>query len=166
MRGKRQRYSLHLVFLCVLGMAGCLGALIPEPTKNAVPAGMALEDVRRLIVLSIDKSTKTQWDNPASTSQKVLREVFAALQASNKWGIESIEPSAIRAATHPRSHYVAVKVHFTEAEWWVVIVDGRRIRFDGERIHEKALFWVDSLEQHIRRAFGTYQTMIELEGKA
>jgi len=158
MREKRQRHAIAIVLLLVLGMAGCLGALIPEPTKNPVPAGLALKDVRRLIVLSIDKSAKTQWDNPTTTSQKVLREVFASLQASNKWGIESIEPNAIRAATHPRSHYVAVKVHFTEVEWWVVIVDGRRIKFDGERIHKKAIFWVDSLEQHIRRAFGSYQT--------
>jgi len=89
MRGDRQRHSLAIVLLFVLGLVGCNTAVIPAPTKNPVPAGMALGDVRRLIVLPIDKSTKTQWDNPASTSQKVLREFFASLQASNKWNIES-----------------------------------------------------------------------------
>lgn len=167
MKGNRQRYSVYLVLLCVLGMVGCHTVSIPEPTKNLVPPGMPLETVRRLIVLSIDESSaKSEWENPTTPSQKVLKEVFAVLKSRSHWRIEAIEPQAIRAAIRHRSHYVAAKVQFTESEWWVVIVDGRRIKFDGESIHEKGLLWVDDLEQQIRRAFGTYQTMIELERRA
>jgi hypothetical protein len=167
MRRNCPRYSLHIVLCLALGLAGCHTVQIPEPTKNLVPPGMPLETVRRLIVLSIDRSSaNSEWENPTTTSQKVLKEVFTILKSNSQWHIEAIEPQAVRAAFRHRSHYVAAKVHFTESEWWVAIVDGTNIKFDGERIHEKGLLWRDNLEHQIRRAFGTYQTMIELEEKA
>jgi hypothetical protein len=51
---------------------------------------MPLETVRRLIVLSIDRSSsKSEWENPTMTSQKMLKEVFAILKSSSQWHIEA-----------------------------------------------------------------------------
>lgn len=150
--------------ILIFFVAGCRTATIPEPTKNLVSPETPLPIVKQIILRSINNSGKTQWDAPTTTAQKVLREVFASISTHNRWDIEAIEPDGIRASTrHRNKHYVAVKVHYTDTEWWVAIVDGKNIKFDGESIHEKAILWVEALEQRIRRAFGTYQTMIELE---
>ncbi len=169
MRKSRGREILVIILLLSVGLVGCRSALIPIPTKNPVPRGMPLEDVRLLIALSIDPLSKTNW-NPSSTpSQRALKEMFAGGQSNPQWRLEAIEPQAItagfskRTGKHYSQYYLAVRVHFSEANWWIAIIDGPQLGFNGERIHKNALVWVNELEQGIRQRFKTYQTIVELE---
>jgi len=154
-------FGAVIMIMVILG--GCHTAVIQQPTKNHVPSGMSVADVRRLITASVGLASRTQWDNSTTTAQKVMKEIFSMYNARSEWRIESIEPRAIRASIAQRGkYYVAVKVHFTETEWWLEIVDGKNIKYDGEHIHEKAILWVFDLERKIRRALGDYQVRVEL----
>ncbi len=155
--------SLGLI-LAALVLSACNTSVIPAPTKNLIPPNIPLDQVKPIILKSLQNSHKTQWDNPQSTGQMVAGEIFGALRGYTGWNSEKIEPGQIRASTLRRSkHYVAVNISYTESEWWLTIVEGKNIKFDGERIHEEALLWVQQLEHRIRLAFGTYQTTRELE---
>lgn len=107
-----------------------------------------MEEIRLLIVLSIDRSARANWDTPSTTSQKALQEVFAEGQTNTRWSVEAIEANTIRAefshrgGNHYSQYYASVHIHFTKAEWWITIIDGRNLGFDGERIHKNALLWV------------------------
>lgn len=160
---------LAIILFLGMGLLGCRSALIPIPTKNPIPPGMSLEDVRLLIALSIDPLAKANWNTTATPSHKVLKEMSVGGQSNPEWRLESIELQAIGAAfskrtgKHYSQYYLAIRIHFTETEWWIAIIDGPQLGFDGERIHKNALVWVNELEQGIRQRFKTYQTIVELE---
>ena len=58
---------------------------------------MALEDVRRFILLSIDPLAKANWSTTSTLSHKVLQEIFADGQSNPQWKLKAIEPQAIDA---------------------------------------------------------------------
>lgn len=168
----RRMQGIQLIAILLVlgvGIVGCRSALIPAPTKNPIPAGMSLEDIKLLIALSIDPSVKTNWNTTSTPSQKALKEMFTSGQSNPQWSLEAIEPRAItagyskRIGKHYSQYYLAVRIHFSNTERWIAIIDGTKLGFDGERIHKNALVWVSGLEQKNRQSFGTYQAMVELE---
>ncbi len=165
MRRSRGGQILVVILLLSVGLVSCRSALIPTATKNPIPSGMSLEDVRLLIALSIDGSVKTNWSTTPTPSHKILQELFANSQTDSLWTLENIETKTIRAKyTIRKDEFYSVSLHinFSDVEWWIAIVDGRNLGFNGERIHKNALVWVDHLEQKIRQNFNAYQILLKL----
>lgn len=165
MRRSRGGQILAIILFLSMGLVGCRSALIPPATKNPIPSGMSLEDVRLLIALSIDGSVKANCSTTPTPSHKVMKELFAISQTDLLWTLDNIETKTIRATYSIRKdefYSVSLHIHFSETEWWIAIVDGRNLGFNGERIHKNALVWVGNLEQKIRQKFNAYQILLKL----
>ncbi len=144
------------LLIATLLFSACSTAVIPEPKKNFIPSGMSQSEVKQTILKAIARLA------PTTTSQIVLHDILSVHGASSHWYVEKVEPQVIRAATRPRGqHYVAVNVQYTETQWWVTIVDGENIKFDGKHIHENALPWVQKLERTLHQAFLSYQIGVD-----
>ncbi len=153
------RYTVLFVALFV----GCSTVTIPNPVANRVPQGLPFHDIQPIILLTLEGSKKTESNNATSTSERFMHALANTLETSSEWSVKAIQPNGIRAATHRNTQSVVISVRYSKTRWWIKILDGRNVRYDGHHIHENAILWVDQLEEQIRRAFEIYETIRDLE---
>lgn len=142
---------------------GCSTVTIPNPVANRVPNGLPFQDIQPIILLTIEGSKDTPSSKGTSTSQRLMHALADTLETSSAWSVEAIQPTGIRAATHRNTQSVVISIRYSKTRWWIKILDGGNVRYDGHHIHENALLWVNQLEKRIRRAFSIYETIRELE---
>ncbi len=138
---------------------GCSTVTIPNPVANRLPNGLPFEEIRPIILLTIEGSKKTDSNSDTSTSQRFMNSLADTLEARSEWNVEAIQPNGIRAATHRNTQSVVISIRYSKSRWWIKILDGLNVRFDGHHIHENALLWVHTLEKRIHRAFEIYDTI-------
>ncbi len=155
--------KLCCTVLFVALFMGCSTVTIPNPVANRVPHGLPFQDIQPIILLTIEESKKTESNPAPSTSERFMNSLADTLEASNEWRVEAIQPNGIRAATHRNTQSVVISVRYSKTRWWIKILDGRNVRYDGHHIHENAIVWVNQLEKRIRRAFDIYETIRDLE---
>ncbi len=142
---------------------GCSIVTIPNPAANRVPNGLAFQEIQPIILFTIEGSKETDSNNTTSTLQRFMNSLTDTLGANSEWSVEAIQPNGIRAATHRNTQSVVISVRYSKSRWWIKILDGRNVRYDGHHIHENAMLWVNALEKRIRRAFEIYDTIRTLE---
>ncbi len=142
---------------------GCSTVTLPNPVANRLPHGLAFQEIQTIILFTIEGSKKTDSKDTMSTSQRFMNALADTLEASSEWSVEAIQPNGIRAATHRNTQSVEISVRYSKSRWWIKILDGRNVRYDGHHIHENALLWVHALETRIHRAFEIYDTIRALE---
>ncbi len=152
-------YSVLFVALLV----GCSTVTIPNPVANRVPNGVPFQNVQPIILSTIEGAKKTDSHNATSTLERFMNSLADTLEASSEWSVEAIQPNGIRAVTHRNAQSVVISIRYSKTRWWIKILDGGNVRYDGHHIHEKALLWVHTLETRIHRAFEIYDTIRALE---
>ncbi len=152
-----------VLFLTLI--VGCSTVTIPNPVANRVPSGLLFQDIQPIILLTIEGSQETTSSNATSTLQRFMKSLANTLEANSEWSVEAIHSNGIRAVTHRNTQSVVISVRYSKTRWWIKILDGRNVRYDGHHIHENAILWVNQLEIRIRRAFEIYETIKALERK-
>ena len=151
------------IVLFVTLFVGCSTVTIPNPVANRVPNGLAFQDIQLIILLTIEGSKKIDSNSDTSLSQRFMNSLADTLEASSEWSVEAIQPNGIRAAIHRNTQSVVISIRYSKTRWWIRILDGRNVRYDGHLIHENAMMWGNAREKRIHRAFEVYDTIRALE---
>ena len=130
--------------LCV----GCSTVTIPNPVANRLPIGLPFQDIQPIIFFTIEGSRESDSKNAMSTSQRFMNSLADTLETSSDWSVEAIQPNGIRAATHRNTQSVTISVRYSKTRWWIKILEGSNVRYDGHHIHEDAMLWVNQLEKN------------------
>lgn len=147
--GPRSFGALALSATLVL-LAGCNTVPIVERPPIVVPAGLTAAQVEASIMQSVfglqmeipRKNAEVQEDAPAQPTYIQTRH--------SQWRFEGREPGVVAASISPRSHYLRVKIHYGAQKVFVTIDAANHMKYDGHRIHGKAIRWIGNLENTIR----------------
>jgi hypothetical protein len=158
--------ALTLATLCALLLAGCRTTRIGTITPIPIPAALTARDAQAAIVQTT--LAKPPAIPEGSNWEKIVDSVLSARmpdyrsqfnKKGTRWFVEDISPDAVVLGYQRGNYYLRVRMNISSGQIRPTIEGSQNLDQHGDKIHENALVWVDTLCVDIRATLGRYVLM-------